>query len=67
MRIEAKVPRLKLEVLSLCFLCHFLNLFDFFDGRRLVSYNQVVEQFIDIAHVACHAMFQHVIGIGLVA
>ena len=65
-RIEAEVPRLEFEVLAFRLLCHLLNGSHLFHGRRLVSDDQVVEQFIDIAHIACHAMFQHVVGIGLV-
>ena len=67
MRIEAKVPRLKFEVLALCFLSHLLNGCHLLLGRRLISGNQVVEKFIDISHITGHTMFQHIVGIGLVS
>ena len=66
-RIEAKIPRLEFEVFTLGFLCELLDGSHLLDSRWLISDNQVVEQFIDITHIACHAMFQHVVGIGLVA
>ena len=44
----------------------FLNLCDFLLGGRLVGGDQVVEELIDATHIARHAVFQHIVGVGLV-
>ena len=66
-RVESEVPRFEFEsfafsVLRLTLYClHLLNC------GRLVGINQVVEQFVDIAHVRCHAMNEHIVGKSFVA
>ena len=63
-RIVAEVPRPQFEVLTLQSPCQPFYLRHFFFGCRLVGVYQVVEQLVDITNIGCHAMFQHVVGIG---
>ena len=43
------------------------QLLAFLQRRRLVGHNQVVQQLVDVAHAARHAVLQHVVGVVLVA
>ena len=64
-RIESEVPWLHLEVIAFQFLGKCLHLFNFLDGCRLVGIDEVVQKLIYIFCIACHAMAEHVVGIGL--
>ena len=61
-RVEGGVPRLQFFISR-----EFLQLIPFLDGSRLIGINQVVQQLVDIAGVGSHAVFQHVVGVGLIA
>ena len=65
-RIEPLIPRLHLEVLPLTLLCHLLEFRIFLLGSRLICIDQIVKQSIYILHLACHTMFQHIVGIGAI-
>ena len=65
MGVEAEVPRLQFEVLTLKLASHLFDGSHFFLGCGLIGLDEVVEQFIDIAHITCHAVFQHIVGIGI--
>ena len=67
MRIIAEVPRFESKVSTLEFLRHLLNSCHLFLSCGLIGYDQVVKQFINITHIACHAMLQHIVGIGLMS
>ena len=45
----------------------FLNLSHFLNGSGLIGGDEVVEQFIDVADISCHTMFQDIVGIRFVA
>ena len=67
MRIVAEVPRLYREVVAFKFMRQFPYLFNLLFRRGFVGVDKVVEQFVDILRIACHAVFQHIVGISVVA
>ena len=66
-RIVSEIPWLHLEVIAFQFLGKCLHLFSLFDGCWLVGIDEVVQQFIHILRFACHAVAEHVVGVGLEA
>ena len=62
-RIESLVPLAHLEVFTFHLFRHFFQLIVLFDGSWLVCINEVVEQFVDILHLRCHSMLQHIVGV----
>ena len=46
---------------------HFFNLSDFLLGYGPISRHQVVKQLIDIAHMTCHTVFQHIVCVSLMS
>ena len=66
-RVIPEVPRLELKVLALHFPGDGLHFFQLFLRCGFVGLKEVVEQFVDIAGIGCHAVLEHVVGIGVVA
>ena len=62
MAVEAEVPWLKLEAVSLHLPCHGLYLGKLLDSLWLVCLYQVVEQLVDVCRICCHAAFEHIVG-----
>ena len=67
MRVVTCIPGLHLEVLTLHLNGHRLQLLLFLDSGRAIGIDEVVEQTVDTFHIACHTVFQHIVGIGLEA
>ena len=55
------------EILSFFFTCLSLHFFHFFPCRGQVSFQQVVQQLVDIPAVFRHTFFQYEVGVGGVA
>ena len=62
MRIIGEIPWLQFKVVAFELLCLVLNSLYFFNGRGLVSINEIVEQLIHILDIAGHAMLEHIVG-----
>ena len=66
-RVEAHVPGFHHEVISFNAFCQGCYLGNLLLGGRLVGIYQVVQQFVHIVDIACHAVLEHVVGIGVEA
>ena len=66
MTVIGRVPRLHHKVGSLLALGNLAECLFLLQCRGLVGRYQVVEQLVDILHLGCHAVFQHIVGIRVV-
>ena len=67
MGVVTEVPWLDVEVVALQLLGQGHDLGALLDGRGLVGLDEVVEQAIDVLGRGGHAIFHHVVSVGLVA
>ena len=66
-RVEAEVPRLHHEVVALGLLRLALQRLHLLNGCGAVCVDEVVEQFVHVLGVGCHAVHEHVVGVCFVA